>query len=249
MTRASPPAVPNVLLAALPAADYKRLLPELESVELAFGEILHEQGAPITHVYFPEDSLVSLLTVVDGRSALEVGMVGREGMLGVACAMGATTTPFRTLVQGAGLATRIKVADFRREIALHGTLQRQVNLYTYTLLSQVSKTAACNRFHQLPERLARWLLMTRDRMQSDSFRLTHAFLGHMLGVRRVGVTRAAHSLRARGLIEYHRGAIDILDGRGLEAAACSCYEPSGASPDQWAATGGSKRAVSRRTTS
>ena len=213
----------NTLLASLPRADYQRLLPKLEPVRLAFGEILHEPGDEVRHVYFPGDSLVSLLTVIDRRMALEVGLSGREGMVGSAFAMGSGLSPVRALVQGAGNAMRIEAAAFRKELRLSSSLQRELHLYNHALMIQFAQTAACNRFHVVAARLARRLLMTRDRLSSDHFRLTHEFLGHMLGVRRVGVTKAAHALKKRKLIDYSRGNIAILNGRGLETAACSCY--------------------------
>ena len=216
--------IANRLLAALPRAAYGRLSPNLELVTLTFGEVLYEPGDPIRHVYFPNDSLVSLLTIVDRHLALEVGMVGREGMVGVAFALGIVTSPVRAMVQGAGSAMRLKATRFRSEFGRSEILRRQVLLYTHALMAQVAQTAACNRFHVVEARLARWLLMTRDRVASDQFHLTHEFLGHMLGVRRVGVTNAAHALRRRNLIDYSRGDIAIMNGRGLEAASCSCYE-------------------------
>ena len=216
--------IDNALLAALPRVEYRRLLELLEPVTLTFGEVLYEPGAKIAHIYFPSDSLVSLLILVDRHLALEVGLVGREGIVGVAYAMGIGATPFRVLVQGTGQALRMKAETFRAELNASPTLRREVHLYAHTLMAQVARTAACNRFHVVEERLARWLLMTRDRMRSDSFRLTHGFLANMLGVRRVGVTKAAHALRKRKLIAYSRGNISIMNGRGLEAAACSCYE-------------------------
>ena len=216
--------IPNKLLAALSRAEYQRLSPHLEPVTLEFGEVLYEPGDTIRHVYFPNDSLVSLLTVVDRHLALEVGMVGREGMVGVAFALGIGVSPVRAMVQGAGTAMRMKTAPFLKEFKSSVSLQRQVHLYTHEFMAQVAQTAACNRFHVVEARLARWLLMTRDRVCSNEFRLTHDFLGHMLGVRRVGVTKAAHALKERRLIEYSRGNITIINGRGLEAASCSCYE-------------------------
>jgi CRP-like cAMP-binding protein len=212
------------MLAALPRKQYKSLLSGLESVALTFGEILYEPGERIQHVYFPNDSLVSLLTLVDGHLALEVGMVGREGMVGVALSLGADVSPVRALVQGAGAAMRMKAARFSREIRKSPQLQQEVNRYTGVLMAQITQTAACNRFHVVEARLARWLLMTRDRVRSDEFRLTHEFLGHMLGVRRVGVTKAARALQGRKLIRYSRGKIQILNRRGLEACACACYK-------------------------
>jgi CRP-like cAMP-binding protein len=219
--------VANRLLAALPRAEYRRLLANLEPVTLAFGEILYEPGDAIRHVYFPNDALVSLLTLADRQLALEVGMVGREGMVGVAFALGIALSPGRALVQGGGTAMRMKAAPFRKELRQSLPLQRGVLLYTHELLVQVAQTAACNRFHVVEARLARWLLMTRDRVGSDHFRLTQEFIGHMLGVRRVGVTNAAHALKQRKLIDYSRGNIEIINGPGLEAAACACYKLAG----------------------
>jgi CRP-like cAMP-binding protein len=207
----------------LPGKNYRRLLSGLEQVTLNFGDVLYEPGQKMQHVYFPGNSLVSLLTVVDGHMALEVGMVGREGMVGLPLALGADVSPVRALVQGAGTALRMKSARFSREIRKSSQLQQGVHHYANALMAQVSQTAACNRFHVVVARLARWLLMTRDRVRSGEFRLTHEFLGHMLGVRRVGVTTAARTLQARKLIEYSRGKIKILDHKGLEAAACECY--------------------------
>jgi CRP-like cAMP-binding protein len=200
-------AIPNLLLAALPRKSYAELLPGLTPVELAFGHVLYEPGQMIDQVYFPGDSMVSLLTLVEDHLALEVGLVGFEGMVGSPLVLGVDRSPVRALVQGSGSAMRMSV------------LLR----YVHALMSQVTQTAACNRFHVVEARLARWLLMTRDRMHSDGFRMTQDFLSNMLGVRRVGVTEAAGALQRRKLIEYSRGVIAILDGRGLEAAACSCY--------------------------
>ena len=219
--------VANRLLAALPRVEYRRLLASLEPIALTFGEILYEPGDAIRHVYFPNDSLVSLITLADRQLALGVGMVGREGMVGVAFALGIALSPVRALVQGGGTAMRMKAAPFRRELRQSRSLQRGVLLYTHELLVQVAQTAACNRFHLVEARLARWLLMTRDRVGSDHFRLTQEFIGHMLGVRRVGVTNAAHALKQRKLIDYSRGHIKIVDGPGLEAAACACYRLAG----------------------
>jgi len=216
--------VANSMLAALPRKQYQSLLSGLESVALTFGEVLYEPGERIRYVYFPGDSLVSLLTLVDGQSALEVGMVGREGMVGVPVSLGTDVSPVRALVQGAGAAMRMKSARFSKEIGKSPQLQQEVNRYTGVLMAQITQTAACNRFHVVEARLARWLLMTRDRLRSDEFRLTHEFLGHMLGVRRVGVTKAARALQGRRLIRYSRGKIRILDQRALKASACSCYE-------------------------
>lgn len=213
----------NNLLAALPRKDFLALQPDLAPVTLDFGAVLYESGDPIREVYFPIRSVVSLLTVVDGHSALEVGLVGREGMVGIPLALGIDVSPVRALVQGTGGAMRMSAARFRRGFDASPPLRRGLQRYTHELMVQITQTAACNRFHVVEARLARWLLMTSERLASEQFRLTHEFLSHMLGVRRVGVTEAASSLQRRGLIEYQRGEIRILDHAGLEATACACY--------------------------
>jgi CRP-like cAMP-binding protein len=212
----------NGLLAALPRLDFQRLRAELELVQLSYGEVLYEPGARIRHVYFPNDAVVSLLVVVE-QKALEITLVGRDGMVGIPLALGTELAPVRALVQGSGSALRMKASSFREELERCVALQREVYRYAYTKLVQARQTAACNRFHQVDQRLARWLLMTHDRVRGNRVFLTHEFLADMLGVRRVGVTNAATDLQRRGLIEYHRGDIRILDRRRLEAAACSCY--------------------------
>jgi CRP-like cAMP-binding protein len=213
----------NRLLAALPRKSYLRLAPGLAPVTLEFGEVLYEPGEAIRDVYFPEACLVSLLTPVEGHLAVEVGMVGREGVVGYPLALGIGLSPVRALVQGAGPALKMSAPRFRAELRASPPLQRPLHRYIHTMMAQISQTAACNRFHVVEARLARWLLMTRDRVAPGDFRMTHEFLSHMLGVRRVGVTEAAGTLQQQNLIEYSRGNISILDHRGLEAAACSCY--------------------------
>jgi len=213
----------NQLLAALSPREFARLASGLETVTLTYGEILYEPGEPMQAVYFPSDCLVSLLTLVEGRRALEVGLVGREGMIGARLALGAATSSVRALVQGTGTALRMTSARFLREFRRSPSLQRTLFQFTDTLMIQISQTAACNRFHIVEARLARWLLMTADRMASPEFHLTHEFLADMLGVRREGVTMAACALQQRKLIHYRRGDIKILDTPGLEAASCSCY--------------------------
>src|SRR3954470_733214 len=215
--------IQNELLAAMPRKAYEALAPALTPVSLAFGEVLYEADAPMALVYFPCESMVSLLLPVESHFDVEVGLVGREGMLGASLALGIARSPVKALVQGAGAALSLSAARFRRELAQNPALQRSVNRYVHSLMQQITQTAACNRFHVVEARLARWLLMTRDRMRSARFRMTHEFLSHMLGVRRVGVTEAASSLQRQKLIEYSRGNIHILDEPGLEAACCSCY--------------------------
>jgi CRP-like cAMP-binding protein len=213
----------NHVLASLPRKSYRDLLPGLAAVTLEFGDVLYEPGARIRDVYFPGRSVVSLLTVVDGHSELEVGLVGCEGMVGIPLALGFETSPVRALVQGGGAAMQMSAAGFRKAFNASAPLRHGLHRYTYGLMAQITQTAACNRFHRVEARLARWLLMTRDRVGSAQFRLTQEFLAHMLGVRRVGVTHAASALQRRKLIEYERGNIRILDSAGLEATACSCY--------------------------
>jgi CRP-like cAMP-binding protein len=214
----------NSLLAALPRKEREHMVDKLEQVALTYGDVLYEPGEKIKHVYFPNDSIVSLLTLVDRHQALEVGLVGREGMVGIPLALEIGISPVRALVQGTGTAMRMKAASFLKEFRQSPALQRELHRYTYTLMAQVTQTAACNRFHVIEARLARWLLMTHDRTQSNPFQLTQEFLSHMLGVRRVGVTKAARTLQQNKLISYSRGHITILDRKGLEAASCSCYK-------------------------
>jgi CRP-like cAMP-binding protein len=218
-----PTAVSNRVLASIPARQYQRLRAQLEPTELKFGQILYEPGEPIRFVYFPLDSLISLLTAVDRRRTLEVGMVGNEGMAGMPFILGVGVSGVRALVQGQGHALRMASDRFRTEFNRNPALQQALFRYTHALMAQISQTAACNRFHTGQARLARWLLMTRDRVGSDEFPLTHEFLAHMLGLRRVGITQAANTLRRRKLIGYHRGMIRILDAKGLERSCCSCY--------------------------
>lgn len=214
----------NSLLAALPRKGLERLLSRLEPVALEFGDLLYHPGEAIRHVYFPIDCMVSLLSLAEGHLALEVGLVGREGMLGVPLALGVTNSPVRALVQGSGAALRMKAAHFTTEFGRNPPFQRAVYRYAHDLMVQVTQTAACNRFHNVDARLARWLLMTRERVLSDRFRLTQEMLSNMLGVLRVAVTKAAGALQKRKLIRYSRGEIRILDSKALEAIACACYQ-------------------------
>jgi len=214
----------NRVLASIPAKEYQRLRSQLEPVTLAFGQVLYEPGETIKHVYFPLDCLVSLLTAVDKRRTLEVGMVGNEGMVGMPFILGMGISGVRALVQGGGDALRIAAAPFRAAFARNLRLQQALHRYTYALMAQISQTAACNRFHAAEARLARWLLMTSERVGTDEFPMTHEFLAHMLGVRREGVTEAANALRRRKVIDYSRGKIQILDAARLKAASCSCYQ-------------------------
>jgi CRP-like cAMP-binding protein len=216
--------IENQLLAALPPKEYQRLQPDLEQVALTFGTILYQPGEVMPYVYFPNQGIVSLLSTVEERSPLEVGMVGSEGMVGIGIFLGVSTSLNRALVQGTGTAMRMKAIVLRREIKQQTPLPDLLRRYTHSLLAQISQGAVCNHFHRVEERLARWLLMTQDRLRSDEFRLTQEFLSDMLGVRREGVVRAARVLQKEKLITYVRGQIQILNRAGLEAAACQCYE-------------------------
>lgn len=201
-----------------------RLIASCEQVELASGEILGEPGSPMPHVYFPMGSVVAVVVQVDGGARLAVGLIGDEGMLGASMLLGVNVVPMHALVQGAGRALRMPAEQFHCELERGAALQRELKRYLHVLISQLAQTAACVRFHVVEARLARWLLMTCDRGHSDSFHVTHEFLARMLGVRRVGVTRAATVLQNRKLIRYQRGHVTILDHEGLQSASCSCYE-------------------------
>ena len=213
----------NSLLAAIPRAEFQRLFAGLMPVTLKSGDVLQESGAPIRHVYFPFDCVVCLMTEVEDHRALEVGLVGFEGMVGVSLALGMGVSSARALVQSTGTVLRVEAAHFLRALRQCLPLQRALDRYTHAKLALARQTVACNCFHGREARLVRWLLMTSDRVRSDEFFLTQAFLADMLGVRRVTVTEAAGRLQERKLIRYCRGNIRILDRTGLEAISCRCY--------------------------
>ncbi|MFY0989643.1 Crp/Fnr family transcriptional regulator [Halomonas sp. C05BenzN] len=213
----------NRLLDSLPRQDKVHLLNGCEVVDLVFGEVLAEPGGPISHVYFPLMSFISLIANLSDGDRLEVAMIGSEGMYGMPLILGVEESPWHALVQGAGPALRMPAAVFGRHLEQSPALQALLRRYLYVLIHQLSRVAACTHFHQVEARLARWLLMTQDRAHSDQLHLTHEFLAMMLGVRRAGITLAAMALQTRRLIRYHRGNITVLDRPGLIEAACGCY--------------------------
>lgn len=225
--RASPKAIvavaENRLIQLLGRADRGKLLDRCEPVELVLSQTLTVAGDVTRHAYFPLDAFISLLTIEAGQPALEVGMIGNEGMLGVQLALDVTAVPLHALVQGAGSAWRMDARGFRIALRESAALRRVMNRYVYVLMTQMASSAACLRYHPLVPRLARWLLMSQDRAHADHFHITHDFLASMLGMRRAGITIAAGELQSSGLIEYHRGALVVLDRKGLEAVSCSCY--------------------------
>ncbi|HEV7797878.1 MAG TPA: Crp/Fnr family transcriptional regulator [Pyrinomonadaceae bacterium] len=224
MANASQAKIHNQLLAGLPESDYQRLLPHLESVELTHGKVLYEIGDPIEYVYFPFQAMVSLVTQMEDGKIVEVGLVGNDGMTGIASLMGQATSSERALVQIPNGGARAKVAVVQQEFARGKEFQRFLLRYMNDLMRQISQTAACNASHTTEERLARWLLMCHDRVASMKLNLTQEFIAEMLGTRRATVNVAAITLQSGKLIDYNRGQITIIDLPGLEAFSCECYE-------------------------
>jgi CRP-like cAMP-binding protein len=215
--------VVNGVLQALPQKDSRRLYSLYEQVDLEYGDILSETGKPLLYVYFPSGGIISLLTPVDRHTNVEVGLVGSEGVAGMALFLGVAVSPVRMLVQGSGTAMRIGAKAFRQEIKRSALLQSELNGYLFRFMVQVAQTAGCNRVHATGQRLARWLLMTHDRSAGNDFHMTHAFLALMVGARRASVTMEAGALQEQKLIHYSRGHITILNRKGLERASCGCY--------------------------
>jgi CRP-like cAMP-binding protein len=213
----------NRILAALPREEYERLLPNLERVNLKYDQILYEAGEAIRYAYFLDSAVVSMLSVTEEGSTLEVGLVGNEGILGVPIFLRAREMPYRAIVQASGTARRMKSEVLREEFDQCGPLHDLLLRYLHVLVIQLSQAGVCNRFHNVEQRLCRWLLMAHDRAKSGDLRFTQEFLSQMLGVQRDGISMAAGTLQKAGLIRYSRGHITILDRKGLEAATCECY--------------------------
>lgn len=213
----------NQILAALPAAERERLYPHLKHVEMPFGMVLYESGIVLRHIYFPVDSIVSLLYVLNSGASAEIAVVGNEGAVGVSLFMGGETTPSRAVVQSAGSAYRLSRARLKEEFNRHGHLLHVLLRYTQSLITQMAQTAVCNRHHALDQQLCRWLLLSLDRLNSNELRVTQELIASMIGVRREGVTEAAGRLQKLGVIRYSRGKITVLDRPRLEALSCECY--------------------------
>ena len=213
----------NHVLAALPAADYARLLPDLELVAMPLGWAIYESGGHMSYLYFPTTSLVSLLYVMEDGASAEIAIIGNCGLVGISLFMGGETTPSRAVVQSAGFGYRLKASVLKREFALGGNFQHLALRFTQALITQMAQTAVCNRYHALDQQLCRWLLLSLDRLAGDELEMTQELIANMLGVRREGVTEAAQKLQAAGLIQYSRGHIKVLDRAKLETRVCECY--------------------------
>ena len=213
----------NHILAALPAEDYARLLPDLELIPMPLGWAVYESGGHMSYLYFPTTSLVSLLYVMEDGASAEIAISGNEGLVGISVFMGGETTPSRAVVQSAGNGYRLSANVAKREFAAGGHLQHLALRYTQALITQMAQTAVCNRHHALDKQLCRWLLLSIDRLEGDELKMTQELIANMLGVRREGVTEAAGRLQADGLIQYSRGHIKVVDRAGLEKRVCECY--------------------------
>jgi CRP-like cAMP-binding protein len=213
----------NHLLAALPASEFERLAPHLELASLTLGQVLYESGGHLKHVYFPTDSIVSLLYVMQDGASAEIAVVGNEGILGISLFMGGETTPSRAIVQSEGFGYRMPAQVLKQEFSRAGPMMHLLLRYTQALITQMSQTAVCNRHHSVDQQLSRWLLMSLDRLASEEITMTQELIANMLGVRREGVTESAGKLRDAGMIEYSRGHIKVLDRLKLEQHVCECY--------------------------
>jgi CRP-like cAMP-binding protein len=214
----------NRLLAVLPVEEYNRLRPNLEPVSFDLGDVIYQSGGHIDYIYFLTDCIVSLIYTMENGMSAEIGVVGNEGVIGIALFMGGDTMPNRALVQSAGTAIRVKSRVLQDEFNRGGEFQHLLLRYTQALITQISQTAVCNRLHPVERQLSRWLLLSHDRLQTDELVMTHEMIANMLGTRREGVTIAAGKLQDAGLINYYRGRIKIIDRKGLEASVCECYK-------------------------
>jgi len=214
----------NHLLAALPVTEYERLLSNLDLVSMALGEVIYESGGELSYAYFPTDSIVSLLYVMENSASAEIAVIGKEGFVGLALIMGGGTMSNRAVVQSTGYAYRLPAAVVQAEFNRNGPLLRLLLRYIQALFSQMAQAAACNRHHTLDQQLCRWLLLSLDRLTSNELNMTQGLIANMLGVRREGVTEAARKLQQAGLIKYNRGRITVIDRPGLEARVCECYQ-------------------------
>jgi CRP-like cAMP-binding protein len=222
MSDTAQPLNENRLLAALPREEYERLAPHLQPVSLNLGQALFRPNEQVQHVHFLTTAVVSLLTELEDGSGMEVGLVGPEGIIGISALLGGSETKVAT-VQASGESVRLEARKLREEFSRGGMLQTALLRYTHALMTQISQAVVCNARHQVEGRLARWLLMFRDRVGTDEFEMTHEFMANMLGVRRSSVSEVAEKLQAKNLIHYHRGRFTILDRKGLEEFTCECY--------------------------
>ncbi len=219
----SPDPRKNLLLAALPDAEWQRWLPQLEAVDMPLGQVLYESGSTLSHVYFPTTSIISMLYVLENGSSAEIAVVGHEGLVGISLFMGGESTPSRAVVQSAGKGFRLPALALKEEFNRGGPVLHLLLRYTQALITQMSQTAVCNRHHTLDQQLCRWLLLSLDRLEGNELVMTQELISNMLGVRREGVTEAALQVQAAGLIRYSRGRITVLDRPGLEKRTCECY--------------------------
>jgi CRP-like cAMP-binding protein len=217
-------AATNQLLAGVGDEEFARLSPNLQPISLTLGQVLYESGEKMDYVYFPITAIISLLYIMENGSTAEIGVVGNDGMVGIAIFMGGDTTPNRAVVQSAGKAFKMKAAVMKDEFTRGGRFHNRCLRYTQALITQISQTAVCNRLHSVDQQLCRWLLLSHDRLPSDRLIMTQDLIANMLGVRREGITHAAKRLQSAGYISYVRGDMTILDRKGLEADVCECYE-------------------------
>ena len=213
----------NQLLAAMPEAEWKRWLPDMEAIDMPLGQVLYEPGSTLSHVYFPTTAIISMLYVLENGASAEIAVVGNEGMVGISLFMGGDSTPSRAVVQSAGNGFRLPAQAMKDEFNRGGAVLHLLLRYTQALITQMAQTAVCNRHHSLDQQLCRWLLLSLDRLEGSELVMTQELISNMLGVRREGVTEAALHLQSAGLIKYSRGRISVLDRPGIEKRSCECY--------------------------